>query len=570
LFEQVKHMENGPARQALIDRMMAILHEDAPWSFGFHPKDYGLHPRLGGQPEAQPHGAQRPQVPADRRGAARTPARRMEPPGAVAARPVAVLLAASAAPALWGWRRREQLEGARLMLAYIIRRLLYAIPILIGVNLLTFTLFFVVNTPDDMARMQLGVKRVTPEAIEKWKAERGYDKPLLYNENAAGAAKLTDTIFFEKSAKLFVLRFRPRRRRPRHRPRDQDAHGPSLAIAVPVFVLGLFVTVSFALLLAFFRATYLDFWGVVLCVAMMSISSLFYIIGGQYLVSKVWHLVPISGYAGGLDAARFLLLPVLISVVAGIGSSTRWYRTIFLEEIGKDYVRTARAKGLSETGVLFRHVLRNAMIPILTGVVVVIPLLFMGSLLVESFFGIPGLGSYTIDAINAQDFAVVRAMVFIGSVLYIVGLLLTDLSYTLVDPARETAMMPIVLWTDLLVFLLIACGIGAGSTSAARVPAGLLAPRRREPRRHGLADRAAGLRRCRPARFAALPAAPGSGQRSARPTATAAKCAAPSMRCCSRSRHVPRRPIPRRWRRTCMPGKRWSCRTAARRGCSRA
>jgi peptide/nickel transport system permease protein len=167
---------------------------------------------------------------------------------------------------------------------------------------------------------------------------------------------------------------------------------------------------------------------------MMSISSLFYIIGGQYLVSKVWHLVPISGYAGGLDAARFLLLPVLISVVAGIGSSTRWYRTIFLEEIGKDYVRTARAKGLSEAAVLFRHVLRNAMIPILTGVVVVIPLLFMGSLLVESFFGIPGLGSYTIDAINAQDFAVVRAMVFIGSVLYIVGLLLTDLSYTLVDP----------------------------------------------------------------------------------------------------------------------------------------
>jgi peptide/nickel transport system permease protein len=151
-------------------------------------------------------------------------------------------------------------------------------------------------------------------------------------------------------------------------------------------------------------------------------------------VSKVWNLVPISGYAGGLDAARFLILPVLIGVIAGIGSSTRWYRTIFLEEIGKDYVRTARAKGLAETTVLFRHVLRNALIPILTGVVVVIPLLFMGSLLTESFFGIPGLGSYTIDAINAQDFAVVRAMVFLGSVLYVVGLLLTDLSYTLVDP----------------------------------------------------------------------------------------------------------------------------------------
>ena len=206
------------------------------------------------------------------------------------------------------------------------------------------------------------------------------------------------------------------------------------AIALPTFVLGLFVSISFALMLVFFRATALDFWGVVLCVAMMSISSLFYIIGGQWLVSNLWALVPISGYASGLDAARFLVLPVAISVIAGIGSSARWYRTIFLEEISKDYVRTARAKGLSELAVLFRHVLKNAMIPILTGVVVVIPLLFMGSLLVESFFAIPGLGSYTIDAINAQDFAVVRAMVFIGSVLYIVGLILTDLSYTLVDP----------------------------------------------------------------------------------------------------------------------------------------
>ena len=209
---------------------------------------------------------------------------------------------------------------------------------------------------------------------------------------------------------------------------------PSLAIALPTFLLGLLVTVSFALALAFFRATAFDFWGVVACVAMMSISGLFYIIGGQYLFSKMFRLVPISGYSGDLDAWRFLLLPVLIGVVSGIGASARWYRTIFLEEIGKDYVRTARAKGLTDIGVMFGHVLRNAMIPILTGVVVVIPLLFMGSLLTESFFGIPGLGSYTIDAINAQDFAVVRAMVFIGSVLYIVGLILTDISYTLVDP----------------------------------------------------------------------------------------------------------------------------------------
>ena len=178
----------------------------------------------------------------------------------------------------------------------------------------------------------------------------------------------------------------------------------------------------------------IDFWGVVICVAAMSISSMFYIIGGQYLIAKLWHLVPISGYSGGTDALRFVLLPAAVGVVAGFGGSTRLYRAFFLEEISKDYVRTARAKGLSESVVLFRHVLKNAMIPILTGVVVAIPFLFIGGLITESFFGIPGLGSYTIDAINSQDFAVVRSMVFIGSLLYIAGLLLTDISYTLVDP----------------------------------------------------------------------------------------------------------------------------------------
>jgi len=320
------------------------------------------------------------------------------------------------------------------MLAYILRRVLYAIPILVGVNLITFGLFFVLNTPDDMARMQLGTKRVTPEAIQKWKTERGYDKPMMWNDTASGFAKLSDTIFFQKSVRLFVLDFGAAEDRRNIGAEIRARMWPSLAIAVPVFLVGLLVNVSFALLMAFFRATYVDFTGVVLCVAMMSISTLFYIIGGQFVASKLWHLVPISGYDHGLHALKFLILPVIIGALSGIGSGSRWYRTFFLEEISKDYVRTARAKGLTETVVMFRHVLRNALIPILTGCVAVIPLLFLGSLLTESFFGIPGLGSYTIDAIQAQDFAVLRSMVFIGSVLYIVGLLLTDLSYTLVDP----------------------------------------------------------------------------------------------------------------------------------------
>jgi len=321
------------------------------------------------------------------------------------------------------------------MFAYIVRRVLYAIPILVGVNLITFALFFVVNTPDDMARMQLGAKRVTPEAIEKWKAERGYDLPLIWN---SGEASLFDkagkTIFTQKSARLFIFDFGFSEDRRDIAREIRSRMWPSLALAVPTFLVGLAVCITFALLMAFFRASYLDLWGVVACVAMMSISTLFYIIGGQYVASKLWHLVPISGYAGGIDAARFLVLPVLIGVAGGIGASSRWYRTLFIEEMGKDYVRTARAKGLAESAVLFRHVLKNAMIPILTGVVVVIPTLFLGSLLMESFFGIPGLGSYTIDAIQAQDFSVVRSMVFIGSVFYILGLILTDISYTLADP----------------------------------------------------------------------------------------------------------------------------------------
>jgi peptide/nickel transport system permease protein len=320
------------------------------------------------------------------------------------------------------------------MIAYLIRRMLYAIPILIGVNLLTFALFFVVNTPDDMARLQLGIKRVTPEAIAHWKQQHGYDKPLLYNAQAQGAEKLTDTIFFDKSASMFAFDFGYSDDGRSISREIVTRMGPSLSIALPTFIIGLVVYVSFALLMTLFRATALDIAGVALCVLLMSISGLFYIIGGQFLVSKLWHWVPISGYGDGLDSIKFVLLPIAIGIAGSVGASSRWYRTIFIEEIGKDYVRTARAKGVSELGVLFRHVLKNALIPILTGVVVVIPLLFMGSLLTESFFGIPGLGSYTIDAINAQDFSIVRAMVFLGSVLYIVGLILTDISYTVVDP----------------------------------------------------------------------------------------------------------------------------------------
>jgi len=320
------------------------------------------------------------------------------------------------------------------MFAYIIKRILYAIPILIGVNLITFVLFFMVNSPDDMARAQLGAKQVTPELIAAWKEGRGYDKPLFINAKAQGINKVSDTLFIQESLKLFSFDFGFSDANRDIVSDIKERMIPSLTIALPTFMIALITNISLALLLVLFRGSVLDTSMMIVAVMIMSISGLFYIIAGQVLFSKIWHWVPISGYEPGWSGVKFIILPVMIGVFAGIGSGVRWYRSIFLEEINQDYVRTARAKGLSELNVLFGHVLRNGMLPILTGVVVVIPSLFMGSLIMESFFGIPGLGSYTIDAINSQDFAIVKAMVFLGSILYIIGLILTDISYTLFDP----------------------------------------------------------------------------------------------------------------------------------------
>ncbi len=320
------------------------------------------------------------------------------------------------------------------MIAYIIRRTLYALPILLGINIITFVLFFIVNTPDQMAQLHLGIKRVTPEAIEKWKKDHNYHLPKFWNGQEAGLKKVTQSIFYQKSVGLFFFRFGKSDEGRDITHEISKRMWPSLAIAIPTFIIGIAVNISLSMFIAFVRGSYLDISAMIWCVIIMSVSGLFYIVGGQFLFSKLLHLVPISGYESGTSAIKFVILPVLIGVFGGIGSGVRWYRTLFLEEIGKDYIRTARAKGLSETTVLFKHGLKNTLIPILTGVVVVIPLLFMGSLVMEAFFGIPGLGSFTIDAIQSQDFNIVRAMVYLGSVLYITGLILTDICYGWVDP----------------------------------------------------------------------------------------------------------------------------------------
>ena len=439
------------------------------------------------------------------------------------------------------------------MTAYIIRRLLYAVPIVIGVNVITFVLFFFVNSPDQVARNHLDRRRATLADIENWKREHGYHLPYFYNagweqetardirasgwlslsalpqggarlklelpagsgqarfflaanpangvkanlatvtpgpapppagfgiagaasfdlnqprtetiefqiENPKGAElrlfaglpessarvivrvyayqelsigeRFSQTMFFQKSVQFLWLDFghaddgrnillEIRKRIP-----------PSLYVTLPMFLIGLITEISLAMMLAYFRGTYLDFWGVVLCVIMMSVSIMFYVIGGQWMFGKTLHLSPISGFDQGAPL-KFVIMPVVLGAMAGVGAGSRWYRTIFLEEIGKDYIRTARMKGLPEGEVLYKHALKNAMLPILTSVIVSIPFLFLGALILESFFAIPGMGNFTIEAINRQDFAIVQAMVVLGSYLYILGLILTDISYTLVDP----------------------------------------------------------------------------------------------------------------------------------------
>ncbi|MFH1970317.1 MAG: ABC transporter permease [Verrucomicrobiota bacterium] len=210
----------------------------------------------------------------------------------------------------------------------------------------------------------------------------------------------------------------------------KDGIGPSLCLTVPIFLVGLVVAVSIALLCAFFRNTLVDRLIVVIAVVLMSVNYLVWIIFGQYVLGYRWGWFPLWGF----ESWTFLLLPVLIGVVSGLGENVRFYRTIMLDEMYRDYVRTAFAKGVSRPGVLFKHVLKNGMIPILTNVVIAIPFLYTGSLLLEGFFGIPGLGNIGINAVNYSDVDVIRAIVLIGSILYVVANLMTDLCYAFFDP----------------------------------------------------------------------------------------------------------------------------------------
>lgn len=323
------------------------------------------------------------------------------------------------------------------MIAYLVRRLAYGFATVLGVLMLLFVLFFAVTDPQDIARKALG-ERAPAGAVELWIKNHGYDKPLVFNaeHGIVQAGRYTDTLLFDHYRRMLSFDFgRSDADDAPISERILEGIGPSLSLTVPLFVFGLILGLTLALFVAFFRETYIDRAVLVLCMLAMSIAGLLYIIGGQYLVGMLLRWFPISGFDPDPSViARFLALPVLVGVLTGFGADVRFYRTIFIEETGRDYVRTARAKGCGDVRVMVSHVLRNALIPLLTNIVMVIPFLFTGVLLLESFFGIPGLGALTVEAIQGNDFSTLRTMVFIGALLFITGQILTDVSYTIADP----------------------------------------------------------------------------------------------------------------------------------------
>lgn len=422
------------------------------------------------------------------------------------------------------------------MTRFIIRRVLYIIPMVVGVILITFLLFNVVG--GSPASMALG-KNVSPQALEEFDEQRGFNKPVFWGlwtttrafperdfsvpftlvagsnfpvhllfplrpdshyrlrvevrgtTAAVAASFLTDSLSAETPSSLALsprwkwadfpfhpgtnslvagsirlavergaleLRHVRLERRMPHGLDSQLVHYfktlacldlgtslatnekvttmlkrgilPSLALTVPIFLGGLILSVGLALVCAYWRNRWPDRVLVFLAVALMSVNYLVWIIFGQFFMAYKWHWFPIWGF----EAWSYLLLPVLIGIFSGLGGNLRFYRTVILDELYKDYVRTAYAKGLSPAGVLFKHVLPNAMIPIVTNTVIALPFLYTGSLLLESFFGIPGLGGLSINAINSSDVDVVRGVVLVGAILYVVASLVTDLCYAWVDP----------------------------------------------------------------------------------------------------------------------------------------
>lgn len=305
------------------------------------------------------------------------------------------------------------------MLNFIVRRLLYSIPLLLGATLMVFLLFDVAGG-NPVYRM-LG-KNATQLEIDRLTHALGLDKPLWtrYADYLGDLLRLDLGRSWETRQRIVEM--------------FADGLGPTLALALPSFFLATALSVAVAMLAALHRNRWQDRLLVLFSVLGLSISILVLIIGAQYLFAFRLDLFPISGYERGVRALPFLALPMLIWIFNQLGADVRYYRAVFIEELGRDYVVTARAKGLSMGRVLVSHVLKNAMLPILTRVATDLPLIITGSLLLESFFGIPGLGDMSIRAVNASDLPVIKAVTLFGAAAYIAANLLGDLLYAVFDP----------------------------------------------------------------------------------------------------------------------------------------
>jgi peptide/nickel transport system permease protein len=305
------------------------------------------------------------------------------------------------------------------MINFLIRRTLYAIPVLLGVALITLLLFNVAG--GDPVAIKLG-KNPSPAEVEALRLELGLNQPVWfqYLDFLRQIVTLDFGMSWTDNTPVREIFWR--------------GLGPTLSLSLPAFSIGSLLAVSVSLLVAFFRGSVLDRVTTLTAIAGISVSSLVYILVGQWLLADQWKLFPIWGYEYGWGAIYFLGLPIIIWVLLSVGTDVRYYRTVALEEINRDYVRTARSKGLSELNILFRHVLRNCAVPIITRMTIAIPFLIMGSFLMEIFFGIPGLGSTLYTAITSSDLPVVKAFTMIGAVLYVLFNILADVLYAIFDP----------------------------------------------------------------------------------------------------------------------------------------
>jgi peptide/nickel transport system permease protein len=305
--------------------------------------------------------------------------------------------------------------------AYVIRRIWQMIPTILGVILLIFFLFNWVG--GDPAKVLAG-KISNKEQIENIRHQLGIDRSYLYQLWVFVQQVFTFDFGRSWSTNEEVSRILLTR------------VGPTLTIMIPVVILETSLAVIFAIMVAYVRGTLTDRAIMIICTVAMSISFLVYIIVFQWLFGFILGWFPVQGWSESFwkNLTNYAPLPIMLAVFVGLAPQLRLYRSFFLDEINQDYVRTARAKGVPEKKVMMKHVLRNAMIPILTNIGISLPGIFVGSFLLEVFFSIPGLGREIITAVNRSDFPVIKAVTVYLAILTMIINLLVDVMYKYVDP----------------------------------------------------------------------------------------------------------------------------------------